>query len=54
MPSPPSRAADTSGTETHLGAPNTLYYYDTCSGRGAVQVIYNQRDRVTSKAGRFF
>lgn len=45
---------DTAGDETGLGAPNKLYYYDTCTGRGVVQVVYNQRDRVVSKDGRFF
>ena len=45
---------DTAGDETGLGAPNKLYYYDTCTGRGIVQVVYNQRDRVVSKDGRFF
>ncbi|GAA5137243.1 hypothetical protein GCM10023339_77300 [Alloalcanivorax gelatiniphagus] len=45
---------DTAGDETGLGAPDTLYYYDTCSGRGRVQVVYNERDRVVSKGGRFY
>ncbi len=45
---------DTAGDETGLGAPDKLYYYDTCTGRGVVQVVYNQRDRVVSKDGRFF
>ena len=45
---------DTEGASTHLGAPNKLRYYDTCSGRGAVQVVFNQQDRVMSKAARFF
>lgn len=45
---------DTEGSSTHLGAPNKLRYYDTCSGRGAVQVVFTQKDRVKSKAARFF
>lgn len=45
---------DTAGTKTGLGAPNSLYYYDTCTGRGVVQVIYNDSLKVVSKNGRFF
>jgi hypothetical protein len=45
---------DTAGDKTGLGAPNQLYYYETCTGRGMVQVIYTQRGRVVSKDARFF
>jgi len=45
---------DTAGDKTGLGAPNQLYYYQTCTGRGMVQVIYTQRGRVVSKDARFF
>ena len=45
---------DTAGTETALGAPHKLRYYTTCTGRGAVQVVYNSRERVLSKSGNFF
>ena len=45
---------DTAGKKTGLGAPNQLYYYETCTGRGVVQVIYTQRGRVVSKDARFF
>ena len=45
---------DIRGTETGLGAPNTLRYYRTCTGRGVVQVVFNPKGRVVSKAGRIF
>lgn len=45
---------DTAGDKTGLGAPNQLYYYETCTGRGMVQVIYTQQGRVVSKDARFF
>ncbi|WP_231263280.1 hypothetical protein [Nocardioides alpinus] len=46
---------DTEGAETNLGGGSgELRYYDTCTGRGAIQVGYNGRDRVTGKNGRFF
>lgn len=45
---------DTEGDLTGLGAPNKLYYYKTCTGRGMVQIIYTQRGRVLSKDARFF
>jgi hypothetical protein len=46
---------DFEGTETGLGGDSgQLRYYGTCTGRGVVQVGYNERDRVTGKAGRFF
>jgi hypothetical protein len=46
---------DTAGTETGLGGGSgQLRYYGTCTGRGVVQVGYNERERVTAKNGRFF
>ena len=45
---------DTEGTATHLGAPNELRYYLTCTGRGRVQVVFSPKGRVLSKSGRFF
>jgi hypothetical protein len=46
---------DTAGTETGLGGDSgQLRYYRTCTGRGVVQVGYNERERVTAKNGRFF
>lgn len=48
------RIFDFEGQLTGLGAPNTLRYYDTCTGRGVVQVVFSPRDRVVSKDGRFF
>lgn len=45
---------DIEGTVTGLGAPNELRYYGTCTGRGMVQVVFSPRDRVVSKAARFF
>jgi len=45
---------DTEGAATHLGAPNELRYYVTCTGRGRVQVVFNPQGRVLSKSGRFF
>jgi hypothetical protein len=46
---------DTKGVETGLGGDSgQLRYYDTCTGRGVVQVGYNERGRVTGKNGRFF
>lgn len=45
---------DTAGDKTGLGAPNQLYYYETCTGRGMVQVVYTQQGRVVSKNARFF
>jgi hypothetical protein len=46
---------DTKGVETGLGGDSgQLRYYDTCTGRGVVQVGYNERERVTAKNGRFF
>lgn len=48
------RIFDTEGQVTGLGAPNTLRYYDTCTGRGVVQVVFSPSGRVVSKDGRFF
>jgi hypothetical protein len=46
---------DIEGVETGLGGgAGELRYYDTCTGRGVVQVGYNERDRVTAKNARFF
>jgi hypothetical protein len=46
---------DTAGTETGLGGDSgQLRYYRTCTGRGVVQIGYDERDRVTAKNGRFF
>lgn len=46
---------DTAGTETGLGGDSgQLRYYGTCTGRGVIQIGYNERDRVTAKNGRFF
>lgn len=46
---------DTAGTETGLGGDSgQLRYYGTCTGRGVVQIGYDERDRVTAKNGRFF
>jgi hypothetical protein len=45
---------DIEGTLTGLGKPNELRYYDTCTGRGVVQVVYTPRGRVVSKNARFF
>jgi hypothetical protein len=46
---------DTKGVETGLGGDSgQLRYYDTCTGRGVVQVGFNENERVTAKNGRFF
>ena len=45
---------DIEGVETGLGAPNELRYYDTCTGRGVVQVVFSPKDQVVSKNARFF
>ena len=46
---------DTKGVETGLGGgEGELRYYRTCTGRGVIQVGYNERGRVTAKNGRFF
>ncbi|MCW2735974.1 hypothetical protein [Nocardioides sp.] len=45
---------DTPGQVTGLGAPNELRYYDTCTGRGVVQVVFSPRGRMLSKDGHFF
>lgn len=48
------RIFDIEGDLTGLGAPNELRYYETCTGRGMVQVVFSPRGRVLSKAARFF
>ena len=45
---------DIEGDVTGLGAPNELRYYDTCTGRGVVQVVFSPQGRVLSKNARFF
>jgi hypothetical protein len=45
---------DTEGVETGLGGSGELRYYNTCTGRGVIQIGFDARDRVTSKNGRFF
>ena len=45
---------DTPGVQTGLGAPNELRYYETCTGRGVIQVVFTPRGRMISKDGRFF
>jgi hypothetical protein len=45
---------DTEGQLTGLGAPNELRYYETCTGRGVIQLIFSPADRMVSKNGRFF
>ena len=46
---------DTQGVKTGLGGGSgELRYYNTCTGRGVIQIGFDARDRVTSKNGRFF
>ena len=45
---------DTAGTNTGLGGQNPLYYYRTCAKNSQVQVSFNSRNRVVSKAANWF
>lgn len=45
---------DTAGTNTGLGGQNPLYYYRTCAKNSQVQVSFNSRSRVVSKAANWF
>lgn len=45
---------DTEGRNTGLGGQTPLYYYRTCARNSQVQVSFNSRDRVVSKAANWF